>query len=453
MEKQTIIVVGMGYVGIPVAALLADVPGNNVIGIQRRSKRSGWKIDLLNKGESPIEGDEPGLSELIKKVHDKGTFSVTDDIEKYSEADVILIDVQTPTDEDHKPRYESLKQVSIDIGTRLRKDKKTLVVIESTVAPGTTENIVKPILEQESGLECGEGFLLAFSFERVMPGKLLEHLINMPRVVGGVTSEATERGVALYEGIVEEPVHATDCLTAEVTKVMENTYRDVNIAFANEMALACESFGVNVFEVRGFMNERNDRDFHIPGAGVGGHCLVKDPYLLQYGLDEYGSKKIDLGFVKLGRDVNDRMPDHILSLLTEGLAEVGKELASSRIAVLGAAYLKDSDDIRNTPSVPLIRKLLTAGATVIIHDPHVRPQEFFDEFGLQGAEFTTDMDSALKGIDALLVVTQHKGYYGLTGDSISGLVALPAVIVDGRNVFKATSYKKPDFIYKAVGKG
>ncbi|MFH1788261.1 MAG: nucleotide sugar dehydrogenase [Candidatus Altiarchaeota archaeon] len=453
MADKKIVVVGMGYVGIPVAALLADVPGYDVTGVQRKSKRSGWKIDKLNAGQSPIEGDEPGLSELIARVVKAGKFRVTDDVEVYREADVILIDVQTPTDETHKPRYESLRHVAADIGKRLSKDKKTLVVIESTVAPGTTENIVKPILEKESGLACGKGFLLAFSFERVMPGKLIEHLQFMPRVVGGVTSEATEDAVRLYEKIVKKPVHPTDCLTAEVTKVMENTYRDVNIAFANEMALACEGFGVNVNDVRKFMNERSDRDFHKAGAGVGGHCLVKDPYLLQYGLDEYGVKKRKLEFVTLSRKINDHMPAHMHELLAEGLKEAGKKVSSARIAVLGAAYLKDSDDIRNTPSVPLVKALLASGASVVIHDPHVRKEEFFDEFSLSGADFTDDFSKALSGADALAIVTEHKGYFDLTSEYLAGLVGKPCVIVDGRNVLARQDFSGEGFVYKGVGKG
>ena len=453
MAEKNIVVIGMGYVGIPVAALLADVPGYTVTGVQRKSKRSGWKIDKLNAGISPIEGDEPGLSELIKKVVEKGSFKVTDDISVYGEADVILIDVQTPTNADHKPRYESLKQVCYDIGSKISKEKKTLIVIESTVAPGTTENIVKPILEEESGLTCGEGFLLAFSFERVMPGKLLEHLQHMPRVVGGVTAEATRAAVELYEKIVKEPVHATDCMTAEVTKVVENTFRDVNIAFANEMALACEGFGVSIHDVRKFMNERNDRMLHIPGAGVGGHCLVKDPYLLQYGLDEYGKAGRRLDLVSISRAINDSMPDHMFELISRGLSKASKQISESKVAVLGAAYLKDSDDIRNTPSVPLIRKLIESGASVVVHDPHVRQGEFIDEFGFVGLDFTDDLAYALSGADAIAIVTEHKGYYKMTPEEYLGFMRKPPVIVDGRNVYEKTDFQMPDFIYLGVGKG
>jgi UDP-N-acetyl-D-mannosaminuronic acid dehydrogenase len=393
------------------------------------------------------------LSELIARVVGNGSFRVTDDVEVYRDADVILIDVQTPTDERHVPRYESLREVSRDVGKRLSKKKKALIVIESTVAPGTTEHIVKPILEEESSLKCGEGFLLAFSFERVMPGKLLEHLQFMPRVVGGVTPQATEAAVELYKRIVKAPVHAADCLTAEVTKVVENTFRDVNIAFANEMALACESLGVDVNEVRAFMNERPDRMMHKAGAGVGGHCLVKDPYLLQYGVSEYGQKPVRLDFVSLGRSVNDFMPEHMAELLSEGLSEAGKKVSGARVAVLGAAYLKDSDDIRNTPAVPLVRKLKASKASVVMHDPFVRKEELFDEFRLEGVDYTDKLGEALMGADAVAIVTEHREYYKLSPTKLSKLMKKRAVVVDGRNVLDRKAFTKSGFIYRGVGKG
>jgi len=224
----------MGYVGVPCAALFADA-GLNVTGVQRRSRRSGWKIDHLNQGKSPIGGDEPGLEELLSRVVEKGSFHVTDDLSVYDDADVVLIDVQTPVDDEHKPRYESLRQVSRDVGERMKRG--ALIGVESTVAPGTTEHVVKSILEEASGMKAGEDFNLMFSYERVTVGRLLHNIKHMPRIVGGYTPECTRRGVELYSSIVEAEIYPTDILTAEVSKVTENAYRDVNIAFANEIAL------------------------------------------------------------------------------------------------------------------------------------------------------------------------------------------------------------------------
>jgi UDP-N-acetyl-D-mannosaminuronic acid dehydrogenase len=319
-----IVVVGMGYVGIPAAVLFANVEGFYVVGIQRRSKRSGWKIDYLNQGKNPIGGDEPDLSELIEKVFKKGTFKVTDDFSECKDAKAILIDVQTPTDEKGIPHYESLKAVSHKIGKIM--SKKVLVVIESTVAPGTTENIVKPILEEESNLVAGKDFSLAFSYERVMVGRLIHNITKLPRIVGGIDEISTKRAIELYRNIVKAPLFPTDTLTAEVAKVVENTYRDVNIAFANEVALMCESLGIDVFKVRELVNTLpNDpsnpasnpvRNMHFPGAGVGGHCLPKDPWLLKYGVDNYGKFKVKPNVIVESRNLNMYMPKHTAFLLS-----------------------------------------------------------------------------------------------------------------------------------------
>ena len=312
-----VVVIGMGYVGIHAAALIADVDGYEVVGLQRRSKRSGWKIDVLNSGKSPFEGVEPGLDELIARVVKKGSFNVTDEIDVLKDAEIILIDVQTPTDAQNMPRYNSLREVSADIGKRIKKG--ALVIVESTVAPGTTENVVQRIIEKESGLKAGKDFELAFSYERVMPGKLLEFIINMPRVVGGITPRGTERAVELYSKIVKEKIYTTDTLSAELSKTIENSYRDVNIAFANEMALVCESLGVNIYEIIELINARQDRMMHIPGAGVGGHCLPKDPWLLRYGLYEYGTWKVEPEFISLARRINNHMPVHMSELVENAL--------------------------------------------------------------------------------------------------------------------------------------
>jgi len=438
-----VVVIGMGYVGIPAAALIAEVDGYEVVGLQRRSKRSGWKIDILNSGKSPFEGDEPGLDELIAKVVAMGTFIVTDDIETLRDADIILIDVQTPTDAQNMPRYDSLREVSKNIGERIKQG--ALVIVESTVAPGTTENVVQKIIEQESGLEGGKGFDLAFSYERVMPGKLLDFIVNMPRVVGGITPRATERAVELYSKIVKEKIYTSDTLSAELSKTIENAYRDVNIAFANEMALVCESLGVNIYEIIEIINAREDRMLHIPGAGVGGHCLPKDPWLLRYGLYEYGSWKIEPEFISLARRINNHMPVHMSELVENVLSAKGVAIQGSKIVVLGAAYLENSDDTRNSPAATLVAALQAKGAYVVIHDPYAREWEF----GTQ--ELMRDIIDAAQDADCLALVTKHKDYYSLDLDKIKGIMRTPT-IVDGRNVFDQDIVISKGFAYRCVGK-
>lgn len=440
----------MGYVGIPAAALFADVEGFSVVGIQRRSKRSGWKIDWLNDGKNPIGGDEPGLSELIQKVVKKGTFRVTDDFSECSDADAILIDVQTPTDEKGIPHYESLKEVSKQVGNHMGKD--VLVIIESTVAPGTTENIVKPILEEESGLQAGTDFSLVFSYERVMVGRLLKNIVYLPRIVGGIDKESTRRGVDLYKNIVKETIHLTTTLTAEMAKVVENTYRDVNIAFANEVALLCESLGIDVFDVRKLVNTLpNDpsnpssnpvRNMHFPGAGVGGHCLPKDPWLLKYGVDTYGRFKVEPHVIVKSRELNMWMPTHTADLLEEGLKDAGKKLQGAKIAILGVAFMENSDDTRNTPAKTLYEILEKKGAKPMLHDPYVRDFEL---------PFTKDFNEVISNADAIVIVTKHKEYLNLDLSSIKNKMNTP-IIIDGRNAYQKEECEKLGFIYKGVGK-
>lgn len=447
-----IVVIGMGYVGIPTAALLADVDGFNVVGVQRRSKRSGWKIDHLNAGKSPIQGDEPGLADLIEKVVRKGSFRVTDEKSVCADADVILIVVQTPVDDNHVPQYSSLEEVSQSIGQYMKKG--VMVIIESTVAPGTTQYFVKPILERLSGLRAGEDFNLVFSYERVMVGRLLHNLQNMPKVVGGLTPACTERGIAFYKNIVNAEVFPTNCLTAEVSKVTENAYRDVNIAFANEVALICESLGVNVHDVRSLVNSlphdpsnpaKNPyRMMHIPGAGVGGHCLPKDTWLLKYSVDAYGRNKVATNVLVESRLANDYMPLHMKKLIEEALEEQNKQLNEARICILGFAFLEDSDDTRNTPALTLYNILKPICREVTVHDPYVAAYE--------GVTLTTDLEEAVKDRDCVAIVTRHREYLDIKLDWLKKLLATP-VIVDGRNVFNPEDALSSGFTFRGVGIG
>jgi len=448
---RKIVVVGMGYVGIPVAALFADVPGFTVIGVQRRSKRSGWKIDWLNAGKNPIGGDEPGLSELIARVAKKGTLKVVDDISTCKDAEAVLIDVQTPTDANRKPNYDSLKEVCENVGKHMKQE--TLVVVESTVAPGTTDNIVKPILEKSSRMKAGKDFYLAFCYERVMVGRLIKNMVDLPRIVGGVGEESTKRAVELYSHIVKAKLHPTDALTAEVTKVVENTYRDVNIAFANEVAMICESLGVDAFRVRELVNTLpNDpanpasnpiRNMHYPGAGVGGHCLPKDGWLLKYGLDAFGKFKFVPKVIVSTREINDSMPKHVVDLVEDALAEHNKKIEGAKVAILGVAFLENCDDTRNTPSAAIYDELKKRGAKPILHDPIVR------DFDLP---FTKDLDEAILNADAVVLSTKHKEYMQLDLKSLRSKLATP-VLIDGRNAYTMDAAAKAGLTYRGIGKG
>jgi UDP-N-acetyl-D-mannosaminuronic acid dehydrogenase len=333
--------------------------------------------------------------------------------------------------------------------------KKTMVVIESTVAPGTTKCIVKPILEKASGMKAGRDFNLVYSYERVMVGRLLYNMTFMPRIIGGLTPECTRRGMEFYKHIVKAELLPTDCTTAEVAKVTENTYRDVNIAFANEIALICESLGVNVHDVRRLVNSLpNDpsnpaknplRNMHMPGGGVGGHCLPKDPWLLKHGLDAYGKSRFTPRIIVESRRLNDSMPQHMKKLVEEALSEKGVKLKDAKVCILGYAFQADSDDTRNTPVLTLYNLLKGNCKEVTVHDPYVKESE-------EQVPITSSLETAVKGKNCVVVMTNHKEYSRISLAWLKQKMAT-AAIVDGRNVFKPEDCMKIGFSYRGVGIG
>ncbi|RLI69644.1 MAG: nucleotide sugar dehydrogenase [Candidatus Gerdarchaeota archaeon] len=447
-EKTKIAVIGMGYVGIPAAALLADVDGFEVIGIQRRSKRSGWKIEALNRGECPIL-NEPELPELIRRVVlEKKTFRVTDDTEVLRDMNYILIDVQTPTDkETHQPLYKSLREVSAVVGQKMKDG--AVVIVESTVAPGTTENIVKPILEENSGKTCGKDFYLVFAYERVMVGRLINNIVNYPRVIGGVTEECTKKGLWLYKHIVKEKLIPVSATTAEVAKVVENTYRDVQIAFANEVALACEALHVDFNDVRKCVNSlpfnsNAYRDLHLPGAGVGGHCLPKDPWLLKFGVDTYGKIKVPFEVIVKARMRNDQMPLHMLELAEAAAKKAGIDIKNAKLAILGASFLENSEDTRNSPTEAFVKLLEERKIKWAIHDPYVRQREF-------PYPLSKNLEEIIRDADILLIFVKHKDYYALEPQWLKERMKHP-IIIDGRDVINLEKFRKNGFVAFGVGK-
>ncbi|MDP2730369.1 MAG: nucleotide sugar dehydrogenase [Dehalococcoidales bacterium] len=453
-KNRKIAVIGMGYVGIPAAVLLADA-GYNVTGIQRRSERSGWRIDWLNEGHCPIT-NEPELPEVLKRVTESGRFRVTDDYSTIQDADIILVDVQTDIHSDNIPRYEALKEACYGFGRHLRPGKT--VIVESTVSPGTTEHLVKPILEQESGLKARlpQGFGLCFSYERVMVGRLIHNIREYPKIVGGIDEESVRAAEEMYKSIVKGGVYVTGIMTAEVAKTVENAYRDVQIAFANEVALLCESLGVNVYDVRKLVNGLPDdpsvphsnpvRNMHYPGAGVGGHCLPKDTWLLLHGYNEYANSKnsYPASILSDARNLNDWMPVHMVDLLDSALKEAGKELRGSRICVLGYAFLENSDDPRNSPTVILVRELEKRRANYKIHDPFIERDGDF--------EINQNILEALDGCNAIVLMTGHDEYKSIEPTMLKGLMK-DYVIVDGRDIFDSSKFVAEGFIYRGVGKG
>lgn len=427
-KNARLAVIGLGYVGLPVAAMFAE-KGFNVLGMEIREDR----VKMINSGKSPIEGDEPGLEELLGKVVGGRMMRASTDYEDLRDRDIILIDVETPVDETHVPRYAALKSACVNLSTVLKSG--ALVIIESTIAPGTMKGTVLPILEQ-NGLKVGKDFYLGNCPERVMPGKLLANLRQMSRVCGGDSPDTAQAMINLYRTIVEADLDAVDWATAELVKTVENTYRDVQIAFANEVALICEQAGADVLRVRELVNKSPFRSMHIPGAGVGGHCIPKDPWLLAYGIQ---GSDVPLRLIPAARSINDQMPIHMVKMLEKALERHNKKMKDARILVLGYAYLENSDDTRNSPSATLIGGLDALGAEAVIHDPFVK-------------EYNDDVMDKAASCDAVVAMVKHDAYAKIDLEQLKAVMRTP-ILIDGRRVFDAPAARDLEFDYSAVGLG
>lgn len=419
-------VIGLGYVGLASATALADA-GFHVIGVDLKADR----VAAINAGRCPIDGVEPDLPALMAKVTTSKHLVAVTEHRLLAEADVVLIDVDTPVASDHRPRFEALRSACRVLARVMKQG--VLVVVESTVAPGTTERLVAPLLEEASGKKLNEGFFLGHCPQRVMPGKLLENLRKLSRVCGGATPETAKVMATLYATVVKGRLDETDLVTAELVKTAENTYRDVKIAFANELGLICESVGADFRRVRELVAGSAGQDVLFAGAGVGGHCIPKDPWLLVHGVEN-----VEPRLVTAARAVNDRMPLHMARLVEDALSEAGVAVASARIAVLGCAYLENTGDTRNSPSEALVEHLRDRGAEVVIHDPWV-------------AEHAGDFWDRAKGAHAAVIMVAHDEYRDLDLARLASILEAP-VLVDGRHVIDTDAALRAGFVFRGLGR-
>jgi UDP-N-acetyl-D-mannosaminuronic acid dehydrogenase len=331
-----------------------------------------------------------------------------------------------------------------------------LVVLESTITPGTTIGIARELLEKESGLKAGIDFALAHAPERVMVGRLLRNIREHDRIVGGIDDTSTLRATELYSPVLTLgkviPMSAT---AAEVTKTAENTFRDLQLAAINELALYCEAMGINVYDVRtgidSLKGEGITRAMLWPGAGVGGHCLTKDTYHLERGVQVLGKDVLDYpagepSLYVLARRINDFMPTHMFRLTRDAMMRAGVPLKGAKVALLGWAFLANSDDTRNTPSEPYRDKLIQEGVIVQVHDPYASEYP--------GVPLTNSMDKVILGADAVVIFAGHQQYKNLNPLKIRKLSGKAhPVIIDGRNIIDPDSFINQGFIYKGIGRG
>jgi UDP-N-acetyl-D-glucosamine dehydrogenase len=395
IKDKTVVVavIGLGYVGLPLAVEKAKA-GYKTIGFDIQESR----VKMVNEGHNYI-GDiaDEELEDLVKK----GMLSATTNFSIVKDADFIAICVPTPLDEYQQPDISYVKNSAIEISKYLKSG--SIVVLESTTYPGTTEELLLPILEKGSGLKCGEDFFLAYSPERVDPGNIKYKTKNTPKVVGGVGEDSTEIAAAMYSSVLEGCVHkASSPKVAEMEKLLENTYRNINIALANEMAIICERMNINVWEViEAARTKPYGFQAFYPGPGVGGHCIPLDPYYLAWKAREYDyhTKLIETSGI-----INDSMPEYVVERASKILNRFKKPLNGSNILILGVAYKQDIDDIRHSPALRVIEGFEKYGSIVKYYDPYVPSYEYKGKAKSSIKELN---NKELQKADLVVVTTAH----------------------------------------------
>ncbi len=422
-RNLTVAIVGLGYVGLPLAVACAEA-GYHVIGIDLSKE----KVASLNRGQSYIQ-DVP--SEQLGALVTSGQLRADNSYELVKSAQVVIICVPTPLNKSGDPDISYILAAGEALRQRLQPE--TLVVLESTTFPGTTQEFLAPLLTQD-GLTVGRDLFIAFSPERIDPGNQQYGLRNVPKVIGGMTPACQTLAVAFYETIVDKVVAVTSPMAAEMTKLLENTFRSVNIALVNEVAIMCDKLGLNVWEIieaaatkpYGFMK-------FTPGPGVGGHCIPVDPTYLSWRLKQVN---YNARFIQLAGEINSEMPTYVTGKVVEALNNQRKAVNGARVLILGVAYKPDIDDVRESPALDILRLLEARGAELYYNDPHV------PSLKLNGLTLTSQplTPGFLAAMDCVVIVTNHSSY------DWPAIAEAAKVIVDTRNVISLAAGNRPTVV-------
>ncbi len=422
-RNATVGIIGLGYVGLPLCLRFS----------QEKFKVTGFDIDInkvqkLNKGISYIKHIPP---EHIKLVREKKLFEATTDYSRLESTDCIIICVPTPLKKNKEPDLSYIKNTTFEIAKYIRKNH--LISLESTTYPGTTREILLPEFEKK-GLKAGEDFYLVFSPEREDPGNLNFNTKNIPKVVGGITKACTEAGKVLYEQVINKIITVSSPEVAEFTKLLENIFRSVNIALVNELKILSDKMGIDIWEV---IDASSTKPFGFmpfyPGPGLGGHCIPIDPFYLSWKAKEYD---FNTRFIELAGEINTSMPEYVVSKISDGLNTHGKCMKNSKILILGVAYKKDTDDIRESPAVEIISILKDKGAKVDYNDPYIQSfsgMRHYPDLSMKSVSVTEKM---LMQYDCVVIVTDHSTY------DFHFIVKNSSLVVDTRNATKNIKSKK-----------
>ena len=441
-KRSGIAVLGFGYIGTVIGAVLAD-RGWPVTGIDVRQS----VVDDINLGVTTVP--EPGLSEIVANSVRVGRLRATVDIAAIADNEFVIVTVGTPLGPDYEPIVDDIEAAARAVGENLRKGH--LIILKSTVPPDTTETLVKPILEEVSGLRAGVDFGLAFCPERIAEGQAIRELTSIPVVVGAIDERSARACSTLFRhALGVEAVVVDDPRTAEMVKLVDNLWIDLNIAMANEMAKVCDRLGMDALQVIHAANTmpKGTQNVNIlmPSMGVGGSCLTKDPWFVNHLGESLG---LELSIPRTSRTVNDAMPAYTYGLLTQLLADQGKTIGGSKIAVLGIAFKNNTGDCRLTPTKYVVELLEDSGCALTIHDPWVVGAE---AHMVTKIPLTTDIESAAKDADALVVLAGHREFHQIPLARLAELTATGCVFLDGRNSFDPAAVRAAGFVYKGIGR-
>jgi nucleotide sugar dehydrogenase len=437
--KLKICVIGIGRIGLPTALSFAN-SGLPTIGIDINTQL----VSMINLGTFPLK-DEPGYDTIFENVIKDKKFTVTTKIEEgVPTSDVIVLSLPTPMDENNIPSYSALKSVGKQLHDLLTIG--SLVIVESTVEPGFIENELIPIIEGNDGkLKAGKDFGIGVCPETANPGQILNDFERLPRLVGAINDKIANIITKIYKHVFTvDLIHMPDCKTANAVKLTTNVFRDINIAFVNELAILFEKIGIDIMKVLEAAKTKYNFQVHYPGAGVGGPCLPVNSYqMLNL------AKKIDsnlLNIVKVARKVNESMPQHVTSLLGEGFIEAGKNIKNSEVLILGVSYKPDVKDIQITPAEQIINKLKELHANVKIYDPYFKSTQVF------GITTEHNLVDALENTDAAIIVTAHKEFHDLEPTFLVAKMRTP-IVIDSRGIIDPHTAKQAGLIFRGLGRG
>ena len=436
LRTLRVCVVGIGRIGLPTALSFAK-SGLQTIGVDINENL----VSTINSGVFPLK-DEPGYEEIFNDVIKNKMFSATTKIEDaIPNSDLILLSLPTPMDKNNVPDYSALR----DSASKLSKflSPNSLIIVESTVEPGFIEDEMVPIISKSDQLKIGENFFIGVCPENANPGEILHDFTNLPRLVGSINKQTTEIIALIYDFVFAvELVIMPDCKTANAVKLTTNVFRDINIAFINELSLMFEKLGIDTLKVLEAAKKKYNFQIHYPGAGVGGPCLPINSYQL---LNAARRSGVNLSMIEYGRQINEKMPEHVIKLTLDAFKECKKPIQNNDILILGVSYKPDVKDIQLTPAKHIIKKLQDLGANIHIYDPYFSSSQVF------GINVEENLDAVISKVDASIIITAHKEFRNISLPVFNKMKS--PILVDTRGIIDPMDAKQAKLIFRGLGRG